>query len=277
MHFLIGFRDRYNGGMNVVAIESSSEMLSVALSRNGELFVRDIPDCAQRNAELALPTLHTLLAEAGLMMRDIDLVAYGQGPGSFTGVRVACGLAQGLAYGLGVRVIAVPSLQLLAHQAFSNTNVSACIVAVDARMGEVYFAAYQKQSTMVADNVAIMSPALYKPEQIPELPTSLQSDSLCFIGSGFDAITTRDALCDAIAQKCSFSDAELQSRIMMGATPSAAALIDIATHQYCLHGEAATISSADAAPIYLRNRVAMTIDERKQFHANKNVSVTAAI
>ena len=94
----------------------------------------------KRHSELLLPMLHELLAQAELSLEKLDGIAFGAGPGSFTGLRVACGVAQGLAFGLNLPVIGISTLKALAAQ-INNENV---ITAIDARMGEIYHAAYIK-------------------------------------------------------------------------------------------------------------------------------------
>ena len=125
--------------MNLLALETSTESLSIAILRGDKAFAREV-DAGQRHSELALPLLHEMLAEAGLKLPQFDVIAFGQGPGSFTGVRIACGLAQGLALGIGKSLVPVPTQMALAEQAAGEK----VIVAIDARMGEIYFAAYRR-------------------------------------------------------------------------------------------------------------------------------------
>ena len=126
---------------NIVAFETSSESISVAVARGEQLVSREIADAGQQSSELALPTMCALLAEVGLAVSDLDVVVFGQGPGSFTGVRVACGVTQGLAYGLRKPVIGIPTPLALAEAA-RRGGAEHIVVATDARMGEIYLAAY---------------------------------------------------------------------------------------------------------------------------------------
>ena len=118
--------------MNLLALETSTERLSIAILRDGVSFARDV-DAGQRHSELALPLLNELLGESKLALHELDAIAFGQGPGSFTGVRIACGLAQGLAFGIGKSLVPVPTQLALAAQ----TGADAVAVAIDARMGEI--------------------------------------------------------------------------------------------------------------------------------------------
>ena len=94
--------------MPVFAIETSTERLSLALTDGERIFAREI-DAGQRHSELALPAIADLFAEAKMAIADVDVIAFGQGPGSFVGVRIACGLAQGMAMGAGKKLMPVPT------------------------------------------------------------------------------------------------------------------------------------------------------------------------
>ena len=241
--------------MNFLAFETSSDTVSIAVSRDSRVYAKDIANAAQQNAELALPTMHALMREANLTMADVDAVAFGQGPGSFTGVRIACGLAQGLAYGLGKRVYGVTSLRLLAAQVTAQYVVT----AIDARMGEIYFAIYKKNSAAPTSVDEIIAPQLVKPEAIVDYldPTI----TYAAIGSAFDAASLRAPMIEALSS--------FKVDIIYNAFPRAADLITIATGQFEVVGLNAFTAPENAAPLYLRNNVAMTITERAQFHADK--------
>ena len=117
--------------MNLFAVETSTELCSVALLRDRELFVEEAV-AGQRHAEMLVAMVRRLFERARLRPRDMQAFAFGQGPGGFTGLRIACGLAQGLAFGAGRPVVPVSSLLALAEQA----NEARVVAAVDARMGE---------------------------------------------------------------------------------------------------------------------------------------------
>src|SRR6187549_3523125 len=127
--------------MVFVAFETSSEWCSAALFADGEVTAVETR-AGQRHSELALPMMDQLLSERRLTPRDLDAVAFGAGPGAFTGLRIACGLAQGIAFGRGLPVIGISSLEALAQES-GATRVVACI---DARMREVYYAALEKRA-----------------------------------------------------------------------------------------------------------------------------------
>ncbi len=127
--------------MRFAAIETSSDWCSVALWIDGEIACIE-ERAPNRHSELALPFLQKLLEGKKLRTNDLDAVAFGEGPGSFTGLRIACGLAQGLAFARGLPVAGVSSFEAMAQESGAE-RVAACI---DARMHEVYYAALEKRS-----------------------------------------------------------------------------------------------------------------------------------
>ncbi|OWY38756.1 tRNA (adenosine(37)-N6)-threonylcarbamoyltransferase complex dimerization subunit type 1 TsaB [Xenophilus sp. AP218F] len=124
--------------MKLLALDTSTHYLSLALSDGDKVSVFH-ENVDQKHAEQTLPQVSRLLAARGMRLADLDAIVFGQGPGSFTGLRIACGLAQGLAYSAGLPVIAIPTIDNVAHQAGAD-NVLVCL---DARMRQVYTAAYQ--------------------------------------------------------------------------------------------------------------------------------------
>src|SRR5689334_2544320 len=127
--------------MVFVAFETSSEWCSVALFADGDIAAIETR-AGQRHSQLALPMMDQLLSERRLKPRDLDAVAFGAGPGAFTGLRIACGLAQGLAVARALPVIGISSLEAIAQESGAE-RVVACI---DARMREVYYAALEKKA-----------------------------------------------------------------------------------------------------------------------------------
>ncbi len=135
--------------MNILALETATEACSAAL------WLQDAPNsCLQRyqyapreHNHLILPMIESLLAEAGMVMTQFDAIAFGCGPGSFTGVRMAAGVAQGLAYGADLPVIPVSTLAALAQQACDENHHDLAYPCIDARMGEVYWATYRRDAS----------------------------------------------------------------------------------------------------------------------------------
>lgn len=223
--------------MNLLAVETSTELCSVALWRGGELRVEEAM-AQNRHSELLLPMLRRLLEQAGLRPRDMDAFAFGQGPGSFTGIRIACGIVQGLAFGSARPVVPVPSLLALAEQA----GVPRVIAALDARMGEAYLAAYSRNE---ADWEAVVAPRLADAASLPQVP----GEAWTATGSGFDRHGwLREAFAGTVGTR------------IEGELPRAAAVARIAVRRFA-RGEA--LAADHAAPLYLRDKVALTTEERR--------------
>lgn len=223
--------------MNILALETSTDRLSLALASQGRIHTHDV-EAGQRHAELILTAAHTLLQEAGIAPRQLDAVVYGEGPGSFTGLRIACGVAQGLALAAGARTLGVGTLVAMA-EASGAERVIACI---DARMSEVYHAAYEKTPDGWR---TVRAPGLYRPAEVP-VPAS---GAWTGCGSGFAAYHA--ALRQRLGTRLTAVRADVypQARAMLGiALPRLAA------------GEGG--EAAEAAPFYLRDKVALKTSER---------------
>lgn len=223
--------------MNVLALETSTDRLSLALASDGRIHIHDV-EAGQRHAELILTAAASLLRQAALAARDLDAIVYGEGPGSFTGLRIACGVAQGLALAAGARTLGIGTLVAMA-EASGEERVIACI---DARMGEVYHAAYEKN----ADGwCAVYGPGLYPPERVP-VPAH---GTWTGCGSGFAA--HREVLQQRHGTRL--------AAIRADACPQAHAMLRLALPRLQA-GEGG--DPADAAPVYLRDKVALKTSER---------------
>src|SRR5271169_6187884 len=136
--------------MHILALDASTDVCAAALG-NGASWVERMELAGQRHSELLLPMVLALLNEARLELPDLGGIAFGAGPGSFTGLRIACGIAQGLAAGAGLKVAAVSTLEALAEEAWQagepagDSPAEHVVACVDARMGEVYHAAYRRE------------------------------------------------------------------------------------------------------------------------------------
>ncbi len=224
--------------MNLLAIESSTAHLSVALACGGEIISREC-DAGQRHSELALPMVEALLVDAGIARDALDALAFGAGPGSFTGVRIACGIAQGLAFGLGVLVVAVPTLLALADDAGGER----VIAVLDARMGEIYHAAYVRGA---GGWLAAVAPCLCKPGNAPAVPGSGWTGA----GSGFAAFA--EVLGERYSGQLHRTRPEL--------VPRAAAVARLARDGFAGRE---FVPAEQAAPLYLRDKVALTMREQQ--------------
>lgn len=130
--------------MKLLGLDTAGPRCSVALLLDGELVERDISG-DRIHAESVLPLVERLLAEAGIVLTGLDAIAFGRGPGAFTGLRVATSVAQGLAYGAALPVLPVSDLEALAAAAMRLHQVERVVACLDARMHEVYWAAYERR------------------------------------------------------------------------------------------------------------------------------------
>jgi tRNA threonylcarbamoyladenosine biosynthesis protein TsaB len=223
--------------LKILALETSTELCSATLWVDGEVDAREAL-AGQRHSELLLPMIDALLVNHGFKAADLDCIAFGAGPGSFTGLRIACGVAQGMAFGISVPVVGVSTLLALA--AASRAGRAVC--CLDARMGEVYHAAYEKRAGAWH---AVHEPGLYKPDATPDLPGGAWTGC----GSGFAAY--RAALESRYAGKL--------ARVIDNLTPHAREIAALAAAEF---GRGGAVSAELAAPLYVRNKVALRMDER---------------
>jgi len=225
--------------MQVLALDTSTEYCSVALWRDGAVIERcDL--VGQRHSEVLMEMVDSLLRDADVKLAQVDGIAFGMGPGSFTGVRIACGTTQGLALGANLPVAGVCTLQALA-EASGKPRV---VAALDARMAELYLSAYEKRDGVW---LTMIEPCLCKPED-----ASMLSGSDWFgTGSGFAAHG------DELARRYA---GQLQG-VDSGAIPRAAAIAVLGAARFAL-GQG--VDAAEALPLYLRDRVALKTSEREQ-------------
>ncbi|WP_448552726.1 tRNA (adenosine(37)-N6)-threonylcarbamoyltransferase complex dimerization subunit type 1 TsaB [Thalassotalea montiporae] len=128
--------------MNLLAIDASTEACSVAILKDDQVF-SDFELCPQSHSIVLLPMVDNLLAKADAKLTDFDALVYGRGPGSFTGVRIGIGVAQGLAFAADLPTIGISTMQAMAQQAYEQEGKEAVSIAIDARMAEVYCSNWQ--------------------------------------------------------------------------------------------------------------------------------------
>lgn len=228
--------------MKLLAIDTATEALSIALSLNGEVIERY--EVAGREHSTRLPLLvPALLADAGLSLRQLDGLVCGIGPGSFAGVRIGVSYVKGLALGLDRPVIGVTSLAMLAQRALADQPGATALAAIDARMDEVYFGAYRlvdRAAQLLGDESVGPASAIVAPSAGPYLA----------IGTGWGA--HREVLLAALPAA--------PLNVQPDALPRAGSAFAIAGPQF------AAGQGSDAArlvPAYLRNRVALTKTEQQ--------------
>ncbi|MEJ2644005.1 MAG: tRNA (adenosine(37)-N6)-threonylcarbamoyltransferase complex dimerization subunit type 1 TsaB [Gammaproteobacteria bacterium] len=221
--------------MKLIALETATEACSAALYLDGA--VQERYELAPRgHAGLILPMIEGLLGDAGVALRALDAVAVGQGPGSFTGVRVAAGVAQGIAFGADLPVVAVSSLAALAQTGMDEADAPRVLAAIDARMEEVYWGAYCCDDQGLA--------ALIGSEIVCDAADVPLPDEQGWVGVGSGWGRYADVLRRVLAERVAGTDAERYPRAAAVARLGAAAFA---------RGE--TLPPEGAAPVYLRNDV----------------------
>lgn len=224
--------------MKLLALDTSTEHCSAALWLDGAVLQR-LERAGQRHSERLLPMVAGLLAEAGVSLRDLDAVAAAVGPGSFTGLRIATSVGQGLALGARLPVVPVGTLEALAAAA-PGERVVACL---DARMGEVYAAAWVMGEGRLPGK-AVFAPRVCLPGDLPALP----GEDWHGCGSGFEP----------------YGDAMRQALGGVGAVDASA----VPQARWVAHLAAARFAAGERhapealVPVYLRDRVALTRAER---------------
>ena len=227
--------------MRFAAIETATEWCSVALWQDGEIVSLEAR-AANRQGEVVLPMLEKLFARTGGGLDGLDAIAYGAGPGAFTGLRIACGVAQGLAFGRGVPVMGISTLAATAEE----SGAPRVLVALDARMREVYYAAFEKRSGRWRE----VLPARCAAPGAVELPPADAGGSGWFgCGNGFAVYG------DLLQARL----AGVLTRIAPEVRPSAAAVARLAAPRLAA-GEG--VDAALATPNYVRDKVALTSAEQ---------------
>lgn len=235
----------------LLAFDTSTDAMSIALALPGRVLARDAVGGAQASARL-VPDILALLAEADCSLQQLDAIAYGCGPGAFTGLRTACSVVQGLAFGADKPVLPVDSLMLVAQDALRQLGTPAAQdvwVAMDARMDEIYAGAYRWQG----DGWRVLhGPALYTVDALnaawrDTAPTLVAGSALAVFG---------DRLHTAAARR------------VPDAVSRAAALAEVAQQ---LWRQGVRVPAAEALPVYVRDKVAQTTEEREAARAAQRV------
>jgi tRNA threonylcarbamoyladenosine biosynthesis protein TsaB len=226
----------------ILAIDTAADVCSVALARGGQI-TEQAEVVGHRHSERVLPMAQALLASAGIDVSDCDALAFGAGPGSFTGLRIACGVVQGLAYGAGKRVIAVGNLEALAAAALRrHADKTTVLCANDARMREAYCAVYERDADRLIERA------------MPALVAA--ADLAGFVEQWAPDLMVGDALVAFAAELRSLTSPPGAVSMQAGAAAVAACALP-----RWFAGQA--IEPALAAPLYVRDHVALTIEERR--------------
>jgi tRNA threonylcarbamoyladenosine biosynthesis protein TsaB len=219
--------------VKILALDTATERCSVALRIDGHVIVREV-DTPRGHADLILPMVQAVTAEAGISLRQLDGLAYGRGPGGFTGVRIAIGVAQGLAFGAELLTIGVSNLAAVAQQVASHSG--RVLVCMDARMQEVYWGVFARDA--VSDRVVAVQPERVGP---PDSVNASNDAPMASIGTGFSAYPS-------LAER--FGDTAMHPH----ALPHAREIAFIAEWEFA---QGRGVPASEAQPVYLRDNVAI--------------------
>lgn len=224
--------------MNLLALDTSTEYLSLALQVQGEVFSYHA-HVGNATSQHILPQISALLTQANIHLNQLDGIAFGAGPGSFTGVRIAAGVTQGLAMSANLPVVPICTLLALAHDA-GHEKIIACL---DARMNEIYHAVYEKKA---GEWVEVVAPNVCAAQHAPKV---IGGD---WVGVGNGWLSDGEAL-QAVY------DNQIKS-VQQNLIPTAGAILALAAPKFLAKD---TLPAVETIPIYIRNKVAMTIAERE--------------
>lgn len=233
-----------SSSLNILCIDSSTEACSIALLTKDNMTFKRFMFAPREHTQKILPTVDLVIKEANLSLADIDVIAYGQGPGSFTGVRIGISIAQGLAFGLDKKMVGVSTLQAMAQQAYTqnlskNIECDNVYAAIDARMGEVYFAHYLNVNGLMqlqGKEVVIRPEVLIEMQQNSH--DNIPAKSI-LVGTGWGAYPTL----------LTCYESGIKSDILY---PDAAYMLDFAAS---LINQGAAVEPESAIPVYLRDTV----------------------
>lgn len=230
--------------MRLLAFDTSTDQMFIAVQHDEALWQWQGAGGPQSSTHL-IPRIQEGLAALGLSVARLDAIVFGKGPGSFTGLRTACSVAQGLALGAGVPVLPVDSLLAVAHSARQAHGLSHILAVLDARMGEVYHAPYHWDGTQW---------------QLPEAiglsaPAAVQVPDGCTVAGNAHPV---------------YADLAPQARHVT-ALPSATALLQLAP---ALLAAGAAVAPEEAMPTYIRDKVAQTTAERAALAAARTTVPT---
>ena len=223
--------------MRILAIDTATEACSAALWNDGNTCAH-FELCPREHTQRILPIVQDILTQGGVSLTDLDALAFGRGPGSFTGVRIGIGIAQGLALGAELPMIGVSTLVTMAQGAWRKQGASRVLAAIDARMGEVYWAEYQRDAQGVWHGEA--TEAVLKPEAVQQRLSELEGE-WATVGTGWAAWPDMTQ-----GANVTLSDGDVL-------LPEAEDMLPIACQ---LLEQGKTVAVDKAEPVYLRNEVA---------------------
>ncbi|WP_434524981.1 tRNA (adenosine(37)-N6)-threonylcarbamoyltransferase complex dimerization subunit type 1 TsaB [Photorhabdus asymbiotica] len=219
----------------ILAIDTATEACSVALWDDGAVLAQ-FEISPREHTQRILPMVQSVLTEAGISLQQLDALAFGRGPGSFTGVRIGVGIAQGLALGAELPVIGVSTLNTMAQGVFRLTGSTQVLTAIDARMGEIYWGQYIRNRK--GEWKGNETEAVLKPERIQDIMASLNGDWMV-AGTGWQAYP------QLRPSHLTLNDSDIT-------LPHAEDMLPLAVQMW-QNGEVTAVEHAE--PVYLRNEV----------------------
>jgi tRNA threonylcarbamoyladenosine biosynthesis protein TsaB len=231
--------------MKLLAFDTSTEVMSIAVQHGSQVFTHTGAGGSLASANL-IPAIQSLMQQAGLQFAQLDAIAFGRGPGSFTGLRTACSVAQGLAFAADVKVLPIDTLMAVAEEAHHSLPAAQqqpkiVCAALDARMGELYYAYYKFNSCLCT---ILLSCSLKKPSNMA-------------LEGGFEAAVLAGNVRPTY-------DAQLPAAVLaapyVACLPTATAMLRLAPQ---LIADGGLMDAQDALPLYIRDKVAQTTAERE--------------
>lgn len=220
----------------ILSLDTSTPACSVALNIDG-VVLEDFRMAPRQHNDLILPMVDQILKQAGLDLSDLDAIAFGRGPGSFTGLRISAGVVQGLAYGADLPVIPVSTLAAQALEGFQKTGKNYWLSALDARMGEVYIAGYHVNKVDGRYVIeCLFDERVVKPDMLEVFSEAYQG-----VGSGW---LYEDILSSLLPTKPEY--------ILLDLAPRASCMAELASE---LLSQGQVVSSYEAMPTYLRDEI----------------------
>ena len=221
--------------MNLLGIDTSTRSTVLGLQLGLEVIDRTSPDVDTHSREI-LPSIESLVREAGIRIEDLDAIVFGQGPGSFTGLRIAVGVVQGLGYGLGLPVVPVSSMACIAQSVIQTVNPSFVFVGLTARLEEIYYGAYKFEEGIAEGAIR---EGVVDVSELPQLPVG----DWLGCGNAMSELGTKIQAVTGVSFKSISSET----------VPTIHNLLSIGSFKFS-RGEA--VSAMQATPVYLREQVA---------------------
>lgn len=259
--------------MNILAVDTATDACSAALFYQGAIFSKSYI-APRKHIELLKPTVAALLNEAGCSLKDIEGLALTIGPGSFAGLRIACGFIQGLGMGLELPVMPISTLEALAWPIWQDeaAETITSLVVMDAKMGEVYWGLYEREKHPPYDLIPLIPPCVSSPEGLVKdlttyieerafsrkEPTKALVGKLIGVGDGFLAYPSlKSALKDTLTSRALPIPVAIHETLTY---PQAESVAKIASLRFRLKEG---LSASDIAPTYLRHNIALTLEEQR--------------